>query len=236
MSRMATKHKEAWKTFAQVFDRFTELAIHKLISKGVIDGLMGHASIGKEANVFLAQAKDRTVIVKIYRLSTCDFTRMYTFIRTDPRFPKLNRQRRKVVFAWAQREFRNLMKAREAGVRVPTPITHINNILVMDLVGDAMPAAKAKDQLPQKPDAFIADIIGQMRKLYKAGLVHGDLSPYNILNQHEKPVIIDMSQSTTPEDPNAKEFLERDAKNIAAFAKKIGVEVTADEILQKVKA
>ena len=233
---MATKHKEAWKTFAQVFDHFTELALHKLISKGVIDGLIGQTSIGKEANVFLAQAKDKTVIVKIYRLSTCDFNRMYTFIRTDPRFPKLNRQRRKVVFAWAQREFRNLLKAREAGVRVPTPILHLSNILVMELVGDAMPAAKAKDQLPKNPDEFIQDIISQMRKLYKAGLVHGDLSPFNILNHHEKPFIIDMSQSTTPEDPNAKEFLDRDTKNIAIFAKKIGVELTADEILQKVKA
>ncbi|MBI4145301.1 serine protein kinase RIO [Candidatus Woesearchaeota archaeon] len=236
MPRMATTGREEWKTFASVFDRFTEKQVQSLITKGVIDGLIGHLSMGKEATVFLAKAKDETVIIKVYRLSTCDFNRMYESIRTDPRFPKLNRQRRKVVFAWAQREFRNLLKAREAGVRVPTPITHLFNVLVMELVGDETAAQKVKDALPKRPAEFIEDLIAQMRKLYKAGLVHGDLSPFNILNSNEKPVIIDMSQTTTLEDPNAKEYLTRDIKNVVSFANKLGVELTVDELGQKVKA
>jgi len=236
MPRMATMPREEWKTFGSVFDRFTEKQVQSLISKGVIDGLIGPLSMGKEATVFTAQAGEKTVIVKIYRLSTCDFNKMYGFIRTDPRFPKLNRQRRKVVFAWAQREFRNLLKAREAGARVPTPITHLFNVLVMDLVGGESAAQKLKIALPTHPEEFISDLIAQMRKLYKAGLVHGDLSPFNILNHDEKPVIIDMSQSTTLDDPNAKEYLARDIKNIAAFATKVGVALTVEELEKKVKA
>ncbi len=237
MPRMATTNREDWKTFNAVFDSFTEKHVATLIQKGIIDGLIGPLSMGKEATVFLAQSKDKTVIVKIYRLSTCDFNRMYSFIRTDPRFPKLNKQRRKIVFAWAQREFRNLMKAREIGVRVPTPITNLFNILVMDLVGSGTEAApKAKDKYPAKPKEFINEIFNQMRKLYKGGLIHGDLSPFNILNDQETPVFIDMSQSTTPDDPNAKEYLTRDLKNIVVYAKKLGVELTVEELMQKLKA
>ena len=234
MPRMATSGREEWKTFAQVFDHFTETVLHKLIQKGVLAGLYGPLSMGKEANVFLAQQHDgKKVAVKIYRLSTCDFNRMYGFIRTDPRFPKLNRQRRKVVFAWAQREFRNLLKAREAGVRVPTPITSMMNVLVMELVG--APAQKAKSQPPAHPKKFIDEVIGQMRKLYAVGLIHGDLSPFNILNDDEKPVIIDMSQSTTLDDPNAKEYLTRDVRNIVNFAKELGVALTEESVMQKIK-
>lgn len=233
---MGTMPKEEWKTFGSVFDRFTEQKVQALISKGVIDGLIGPLSMGKEATVFLAQAGDKRVIVKIYRLSTCDFNRMYSFIRTDPRFPKLNRQRRKVVFAWAQREFRNLLKAREAGVRVPTPITHWFNVLVMELVGEDTPAQKLQSAEPKNPKAFITEIIAQMRKLYKAGMIHGDLSPFNILNNNEVPVIIDMSQSTTLEDANARDYLIRDLKNISSYANKHGIEITVDELERKLKA
>ena len=146
MPRMATLPREEWKTFADVFDSFTEKQIWSLISKKVIDGLVGQVSIGKEANIFTAEKDGKTVIVKIYRLSTCDFNRMYSFIRTDPRFPELNRQRRKVVFAWAKREYRNLLKTREAGVRVPTAIAHLSNVLVMEFIGDDDAAQKIKHQ------------------------------------------------------------------------------------------
>ncbi|HSU72417.1 MAG TPA: serine protein kinase RIO [Candidatus Binatia bacterium] len=235
MARMATMPREEWKTFGSVFDKFTEKQVQSLISKGVIDGLVGPLSMGKEATVFIAEAGAKRVIIKIYRLSTCDFNRMYSFIRTDPRFPKLNRQRRKVVFAWAQREFRNLLKAREAGVRVPTPITHLFNVLVMELVGGDEPAQKLQSAPPKHPEEFISELILQMRKLYKAGLIHGDLSPFNILNNQEKPVLIDMSQSTTLADPNAKEYLARDLKNIVTFANKLDLQLTVEELEKKVK-
>jgi RIO kinase 1 len=235
MPRMGTDSREAFRTYHDVFDRFTESTILKFMGQGIINGLIGPLSIGKEANVFLAEAKNgKTVIVKIYRLSTCDFNRMFSFIRTDPRFPKMNRQRRKVVFAWAQREYRNLFKSRQAGVRVPTPIAYKNNVLIMDLVGKTEAAPKAKDIMPKDSEKFIAEIINQMKKMHKAGMVHGDLSPFNILNDKDKPVFIDMSQTTVYEDPNAQEYLTRDLKNIAAYARRLGVEITAKELRAQV--
>ena len=223
--------REKFKTLHNVFDAFTERNIFKLISQGYFDGLESPIFIGKEANVFTALKGRKRVIVKIYRLQNCDFNRMYDYIKYDPRFPK---QRRKTVFAWAQREYRNLLKARDSGVRVPTPITCVHNILVMEYIGDEEPAPKIKDSLPKKTDKFFDAIILGIRKLYKAGLIHADLSQFNILNYKEKPVFIDMSQATPLEDPNAMKYLERDIKNICNFFKKRGVNAKSEDIRQKI--
>jgi len=226
--------REKFKTLHNVFDSFTESNIFKLISQGYFDGLESPIFIGKEANVFTALKGRKRVIVKIYRLQTCDFNRMYDYIKFDPRFPNVRKQRRKTIFAWAQREYRNLLKAREAGVRVPTPIACLCNILVMEYIGDEEPAPKIKDALPKKPEKFFDAVILGIRKLYKAGLVHADLSHFNILNYKEKPVFIDMSQSTPLEDPNAMNYLKRDINNICTFFKKRGVKAESEDIKQKI--
>lgn len=226
--------REKFKTLHNVFDTFTERNIFKLISQGHLDGLESPIFIGKEANIFTALKDKKRVILKIYRLQTCDFNRMYDYIKFDPRFPHVRKQRRKTIFAWAQREYRNLMKAREAGVRVPTPITCTYNILVMEYIGDEQPAPKIKDKLPQDSKKFFDEVIEGMRKLYKAGLVHADLSHFNILNHKEKPVFIDMSQATPLEDPNSTEYLERDIKNICTFFKKTGVKAESEDIKKKI--
>ncbi|MEM2915761.1 MAG: serine protein kinase RIO [Candidatus Woesearchaeota archaeon] len=220
------------KTFKDVFDNFTNVTILKLISKGQLDGLESPVSIGKEANIFSALAQGERVMVKIYRIATCDFNKMYDYLRADPRFSGLDKNRRKVVVLWAKREYRNLLKAREAGVRVPTPRAVLNNVLVMEFIGDeGIPAPRVKDLIPENPKNFFEKIVSGMQKLYKAGMVHTDLSQFNILNYNEEPVFIDMSQATTLENPNAKEYLNRDIKNICTFFRKLGI--NADETIVK---
>ena len=146
--------REKFKTLKNVFDTFTERNIFKLISQGYFDGLESPIFIGKEANLFTAIKGKKKVVVKIYRLQTCDFNRMYDYIKYDPRFPNVRKQRRKTIFAWAQREYRNLLKAREAGIRVPTPITCMHNILVMEFIGNEEPAPKLKDAVPKNAKKF----------------------------------------------------------------------------------
>ena len=228
------KVKEKFKTLKNVFDLFTEKNLFKLISQGYIDGLQSPLSIGKEANIFTAQHNDETRIVKIYRLQTCDFNRMYDYIKADPRYAGLKKKRRGVIFAWAHREYRNLLKAREAEVRVPTPYVVLHNILIMQFIGDEMAAQKLKDDKPEKPDAFFKEIVKQMKKLYNAGLVHTDLSGFNILNFNQKPVFIDMSQTTPLDDPNAMEYLKRDIHNICTLFKKWGIPAHEEETLKKI--
>ena len=233
---MAHIWKEEFKTLNDVFDLFTERNLFKLISQGYFDGLESPISIGKEANIFTARTKDNTrIIVKIYRLSVCDFNKMYDYIRLDPRLQGIKRSRREVVFAWAQREYRNLLKAREFGINVPTPIVVLKNILVMECIGGENIAQRLKDNPPKDPKFFFAGLLKNLKLLYKNGFVHGDLSPFNILNNNEVPVIIDWSQGTTFDNPNAQEYLKRDIMHVCNFFRKLGLKIVDDEIISKLK-
>ncbi|MBI4439759.1 serine protein kinase RIO [Candidatus Woesearchaeota archaeon] len=230
---MPKKFREEFKTYHNVFDRFTDRNIFKLISEGHFDGIQGQLTLGKEANIFIAKKGDEKVIVKIYRLQTCDFNRMYDYIKYDPRYHYLKKRRREIIFAWAQREFRNLLKAREIGVNVPKPIAIKFNILVMELIGD--PAPKLKDMPPKNPEKFFDEIISMMKKMYKNNLVHADLSHFNILNDNDVPYIIDWSQCTPAENPNAEEYLKRDVRNVCSYFRKIGVEASEEMVMKRIK-
>ncbi len=226
--------KEKFKVKHGVFDEFTNLTILKLISQGHIDGLESTLYVGKEANIFSALKDGKRVIVKIYRLETCDFNRMFDYIKCDPRYKGLAKKKRKIIFLWVQREFRNLMKARQAGVKVPIPITFLNNILVIEFIGKEDIAPMLKDKIPKNKRKFLNGIIRNIKKLYKAGLVHADLSAFNILNFNEMPVFIDMSQTTTINDMRSKEYLERDIKNISIFFNKLKIKTDKEKIWNSV--
>lgn len=231
------EYTEKFKTMHGVFDDFTNRTIFKLISDGHFEGLESPISIGKESNVFSAITKNgHRVIVKIYRLETCDFNKMYNYIKDDPRYGNLKDKKRKVIFAWVQREYRNLMNSRDAQVNVPIPLAFLNNVMVLEFIGkNADIAPKLKDKIPKNKKDFFDKVVENIRKLYKAGLVHADLSAFNILNFDEKPVFIDMSQATILKHPQAEEYLERDVKNICTFFRKIGLKVTEKSALRKIK-
>ena len=234
---MAKKSKEEWKTYGNVFDNHSRLLLHKLESQGHFDEILGTVSIGKEANIFDGRKGNSKIIIKIYRLENCDFNKMYDYIKYDPRYIGLRKHRRKIIFAWTQREFRNLMIAREH-ITTPMPLIAKDNIILLEYIGNADMdngeiARKLKDDLPKDPDKFYKKTILYMKKLYKeAELVHGDLSEFNILNLNETPVFIDFSQSLPSNAPNADELLDRDIKNIARFFKKQGVDTSEEKILQ----
>ncbi|MGM5487743.1 MAG: serine protein kinase RIO [Nanobdellota archaeon] len=221
--------REKFKTFGNVFDEFTLRNLFRLESQGHFQELKSPVQIGKEANIFSARTKDKDIIVKIYRLETCDFKRMYDYIKHDMRYINLKRSRRQIIFSWTQREYRNILKAREVGVRVPTPIVFRDNIILMEQIGSPDPAPQLKDAYPEKPEEFFEKIIQYMRLLWQdARLVHGDLSQFNILNDR-KPVFIDFSQSLTTESMVAKEYLRRDIKNVITFFKKLNLHSDEEE-------
>ncbi len=232
------KPREKFKTFENVFDEFTLAVIFKL-GKYFDEETLSPVNIGKEANVFSAKAKvgDKPkVAIKIHRLEASDFNNMYYYILADPRFTALKKRRREIVFAWAQREYRNLMAAREAGVRAPLPIAFQKNVIVMEFIGNETAAPEVKDAIPEDPNEFFETVIDYMRKYYKAGLVHGDLSKFNILNYQERPVFIDFSQSTPLKNPNSGELLRRDVFNVCDFFRRLGVKCDVETLLKKIKA
>ena len=93
---------------------------------------------------------------------------------------------------------------------------------------------RLKDSWPKKPQEFFDTVVKYMQKLHKAGLVHTDLSQFNILNHNDEPVFIDLSQATTLENPNAKEYLIRDIKNICAFFRKFGLDVDDEKVARQI--
>ncbi|MFQ5474826.1 MAG: serine protein kinase RIO [Candidatus Nanoarchaeia archaeon] len=229
---MAKIDREKFKTYGNVFDRHTLRNIFMLSSKGHFVELKSPISTGKEANIFTAAREDGSlIVVKIYRLETCDFNKMYDYIKMDPRYSYLKSKSRKVIFAWAQREFRNLMKAREIGVRVPTPILCKDNILLLEYIGKEEPALKIKDAdfTKEKAEKYLRKIRQYMKKMYQHNLIHGDLSSFNILDD-DKPVLIDFSQATTRKNTNAEELLQRDVRNICNFFIKQGLDCDKKEM------
>ena len=228
--------REKFRTFENVFDRFTIRNLFKLSSQNHFEeDSLSPVSIGKEANVFSARAAGKKVIIKIHRLETSDFNKMLEYIRNDPRFANLKKGRREIIFAWSQREYRNLLSAREAGLSVPLPITCMKNIIIMEFIGDMQPARQLKDAIPENPEKFWNGIVQNMRKFYKKGFVHGDLSKFNILNYHEKPVLIDFSHATLARNQIFEELLERDVKHTADFFRKLGVKIDDAKVLKEIR-
>ncbi len=227
--------RDKFKTFGDIFDNYTNRNLLKLISQNIFDGLESPISIGKEANIFSARKKDGSkVIVKVYRLETCDFNRMYDYIRTDSRFSGIKKNRRKIIFAWAKREYVNILNAREVGIRVPLPITFRDNIMVMEFIGNTNPAPKIKDSHDVDIKNFAKKTFEYMKKYYNLGFIHGDLSEYNILEYHGKPVFIDFSQATSINNPNAEELLVRDVKNICRFFSKRGIKKSQASLMKQI--
>jgi len=229
---MVRKSREDWKIYKNVFDNFTNRVLFKLQGQKIIDELKSPVEIGKESNVFTASSPNGTVIVKIYRLESCNFNKMYEYIRQDNRYMDMKKSRRDTIFAWVQREYRNLMKSREAGVRVPAPLAVNNNVIVLSMIGDETPSPQLKDDYPEDPETYFEELKKQLRTLYKADLVHGDLSEFNILNYRNQPVLIDFSQSTTTSSPNAMELLQRDIGNLRRFFKKLKLDVDIEETIK----
>lgn len=233
---MAKKFRERFRTEENVFDQFTIRNLFVLGSKDFFEnGTLSPVSIGKEANIFSAQRGEDRVIIKIYRLETADFKKMYDYINPDPRYAGLSRKHRDIIFAWAQREYRNLLAARQAMVKAPLPIAFMKNILVMSMVGDGEPSQKMKDAIPEKPKEFLDAIMENVRRFYRSGYVHGDLSKFNILNYNGQPVLIDFSQASPLRAPNADEMLKRDIHNVCEFFRKLDVKCDEEKLLKRIK-
>lgn len=225
------------KTFDQVFNTQTLLDLGKLISDHVIDILDCPISTGKEANIFRGVTpKKKFVAVKIYRTSTLTFKHISEYIRGDPRFKTSNKNRRELVFEWAKKESKNLERLHEAKVRAPRPLKRLNNILVMEYIGDAVhPAPLLKDVDIKDPQEMFKTIETYMIKMYRdARLVHADLSPYNILVYRQKPYVIDVGQAVLLDHPRAPEFLHRDVHNIVQYFKRYNIKVDEQRMFEKI--
>ena len=232
---------DQFKVEQSVFDDATFAAIYKLVQDGHVDAFGGPISTGKEANVYEALASDdgvdHDVAIKIYRINASNFQQMREYLEGDPRFEGIGSDKKKVVLAWTQKEFANLRRAERAGVRVPTPIAVERNVLVMELVGLVEERARRLAEVDvENPETAYEVVREYMRRLHAAGLVHGDLSEYNMIIHDGELVVIDLGQAVTVHHPNAEEFLRRDCRNVAVFFSRQGIDTDDSELYEFVTA
>lgn len=237
--RKYVPEEDSRKIFAKVFDKSTIETIHKLATKRYFDIVEFTISTGKEAHVFRAVDESGNFrAVKIYKIATSDFKHMSQYIEGDRRFKGMKKNKRDIVFTWAKKEFKNLNLLMDAGIRVPMPIVQMNNVLVMEFIGkngEAAPLLKdSKFSDSQKLYDFIVENF--VRMVQKAELIHGDLSQYNIINNSGELVIIDVGQAVLTSHPKAKEFFERDVRNMATYFQKIGIKTDYNALRADIKA
>ena len=229
--RKRIKDADQFKVEASVFDDATYGALYKLVQDGYIDAFGGPISTGKEANVYTALAGDDEVAVKIYRINASDFREMGEYLEGDPRFEKVGRDKKSIVMAWVRKEYANLNRARAAGVRVPEPHAVERNVLVMEYLGTVDGRAKRLGEVHiENPETAYEVVREYMRRLYDAGIVHGDLSEYNVVVHESQLYVIDLGQAVTVHHPNSDDFLDRDCENVANFFHRQGVETSGEQL------
>ncbi len=227
------KDADQFKVEQSVFDDATLAALYKLVQDGYVEAFGGPLSTGKEANVYHAQGDGREVAVKVYRINASNFRQMRDYLEGDPRFEGLGGKKKDVVLAWTKKELANLARANAAGVRVPEPIAAERNVLVMEYIGNEEGRARRLGEVHiENPETAYEVMREYMRRLYSAGIIHGDLSEYNVVFDEGQLVIIDVGQAVTVHHPNSRDFLERDCENVANFFSRQGLDTDGAELLE----
>jgi len=234
---MKEKRSEEYEVLEEVFDRSTLMTIYDFLNKRTIDEIYGVVKAGKEARIYWGRDPDgNELAIKIYLTVSAEFKKgMLPYIEGDPRFAHVRRDTRSLVYAWAQKEFKNLQRAHEVGVRVPKPIAVDNNVLIMEFIGkNGASAPLLKEAPPKNPKRVYRRLLTYLRKLYqKARLVHADLSEYNIMIWNDQPVLFDVSQGVPLEHPMADQLLRRDLENLYRYFKKLNVDIISVEEMYK---
>jgi RIO kinase 1 len=203
-----------------------------LIEEGLIDTVVRQLMSGKEAMVFVVRSGGHTLCAKVYKEATHRSFRQAVDY-TENRKVKNSRQARAMAkgtrfgresqeAAWQSAEVDALYRLAAAGVRVPKPHNFFDGVLLMELVadegGDAAPRLNDVVFTHDEALAHHASLLTEVVRMLCAGVVHGDLSEFNILLAADGPVIIDLPQAVDAAGNNhASRMLLRDVANLRGF-------------------
>jgi RIO kinase 1 len=225
--------------------------LQPLIEDGLIDDVTRQLMSGKEAMVFVVVCGDEVRCAKVYKeANKRSFRQSVDY--TEGRKTKNSRQARAMQkgskygresqeAAWQSAEVDALYRLAKAGVRVPTPYNFYEGVLLMELVtgddGNAAPRLNDMQLSAETAREYHAFLIQQVVKMLIAGIVHGDLSEFNILVGSDGPVIIDLPQAVDAAGNNhAKDMLARDVKNLADYFGQFAPELLTTQYAKEIWA
>ncbi len=218
----------------------TPKRLEPLLEEGVIDAVVRQLMSGKEAMVFVVRAGGEARCAKVYKEAdqrsfrqAVDYTenrktknsRQARAMAKGSRYGRESRER-----AWQSAEVGALHRLASAGVRVPRPYNFHEGVLLMELVtdahGNAAPRLNDVEFSAEEARDFHERLMGEVVRMLCAGIVHGDLSEFNVLASPEGPVIIDLPQAVDAAGNNhAGAMLERDVANLRAFFGRFAPEI-----------
>jgi RIO kinase 1 len=218
--------------------------LQPLIDEGMVDAVVRQLMSGKEAAVYVVRCGDDTRCAKVYKeADQRSFRQAVDY--TENRKVKNTRQARAMATgtrfgrqaqeaAWQSAEVDALYRLAAAGVRVPRPHGFLEGVLIMELVvdadGDAAPRLNDVSFTADEARTHHASLLREVVRMLCAGVVHGDLSEFNILLAADGPVVIDLPQAVDAAGNNhAKRMLLRDVTNLNEFFGRFAPELLALE-------
>jgi RIO kinase 1 len=225
--------------------------LQPLIDDGVIDEVIHPLKSGKEATVYVVRSGTELRCAKVYRdMAQRSFQRRAQYqegrkVRGSRETRAMSRNtrfgRREQEHEWKNAEVDALYRLAAAGVRVPRPFGYFNDVLLMELVTDASgnpaPRLGEVDLPPDTAREYHGFLIRQIVRMLSLGLIHGDLSEFNVLLAPEGPVIIDLPQIVNAAGNNgALAMLERDTNNIRSTLGRFAPELLETEFAREMWA
>jgi RIO kinase 1 len=225
--------------------------LQPLIDDGVIDEVIRSLKSGKEATVYVVRSGTQLRCAKVYRdMAQRSFQRRAQYqegrkVRGSREARAMSRStrfgRKEQEHEWKNAEVDALYRLVAADVRVPRPFGYFNDVLIMELVtdasGDPAPRLGEVELTPDLAREYHGFLIQQIVRMLSLGLIHGDLSEFNILLAPEGPVIIDLPQVVNAAGNNAAfAMLERDINNIRATLGRFAPELLQTEFAREMWA
>jgi RIO kinase 1 len=206
--------------------------LEPLVEEGLVDEVMRQLMSGKEAMVYVVRCGEAVRCAKVYKEAKHRSFRQSAGY-TESRKVKNSRRARAMEKggqygrkaqedSWQSAEVAALYRLSAAGVRVPQPYNFAEGVLLMELVtdadGNAAPRLSELLLTPEQAHEYHRVLITQIVRMLCAGVIHGDLSEYNVLISSEGPVIIDLPQAIDASgNNNARSLFERDVNNLTAY-------------------
>jgi RIO kinase 1 len=226
----------------------TPPGLQPLIDDGVIDEVVRSLKSGKEATVYLVRSGPHLRCAKVYRdMAQRSFQKRTQYqegrgVRGSRQARAMGKStsfgRREQEAAWKNAEVDALYQLVAAGVRVPKPLGYFDGVLIMELVADAdgNPAPRlgevelSAETAREYHDVLIRDVV----RMLSLGLIHGDLSEFNVLVAPDGPVIIDLPQAVNASGNNAaRPLLERDVNNLRSTLGRFAPELLVTEFARE---